>query len=363
MADTARSSTVLKTYFETGDIPTQQQFADWLTSYQNVVDNNFLNGSSLTLSAHAGGGQGSATPAPSLLNIVTVCASNHDSVIVPNALPGTSGLIFNNTNQILDVYPASGESFFFFGSNVPYSLPPFYSLVYNCVDSSSYIAKAQTRAGLPSPYSLVQASVTSLSPNLFLYTDYYLTAQGTGLTLGLPSGMFGDGSPLRFTIKDNGSSQSLTWTSVYVALSNALPTATIAGKQMFVSFIYNKTIAKWLCTNVSIEGQSNVAYQSYVATVTQIGSSAPTATVFNNTLSGPIVWTRNSAGDFTGTLAGAFTANKTFLMLNGANNADSIGTLTFGGSADTLALTCVDFGGTPVDGGLIKASIEIRVYP
>jgi len=42
------------------------------------------------------------------------------------------------------------------------------------------------------------------------------------------------------------------------------------------------------------------------------GEVAPVATVMKNTI-GNIVWTRNGVGSYTGTLAGAFTEDKTFL--------------------------------------------------
>ncbi len=65
----------------------------------------------------------------------------------------------------------------------------------------------------------------------------------------------------------------------------------------------------------------------YIALLTQTGSSAPVATVLKNSLGGTVVWTRNGAGDYTGTLAGAFTANKTgFLMSPQTANAPDMKT-------------------------------------
>jgi len=71
----------------------------------------------------------------------------------------------------------------------------------------------------------------------------------------------------------------------------------------------------------------------YRATITQDGTTAaPTATVLNNTLGGTVVWTRNSAGIYTGTLSGAFTSAKTFVykpsvdignVYDTENNADA----------------------------------------
>lgn len=51
----------------------------------------------------------------------------------------------------------------------------------------------------------------------------------------------------------------------------------------------------------------------YRASLTQTSTNAPVTTIYQNTL-GEIVWTRTGVGEYAGTLAGTFTANKTFLM-------------------------------------------------
>jgi len=53
-------------------------------------------------------------------------------------------------------------------------------------------------------------------------------------------------------------------------------------------------------------------YKVYVAELSNFGAgtTAPVATIFQNTLSGAITWTRNDVGVYIGTLAAAFTSNK-----------------------------------------------------
>ena len=58
-------------------------------------------------------------------------------------------------------------------------------------------------------------------------------------------------------------------------------------------------------------GGGSASYSVYTALLTQTGTNAPVATVLENTLGGTVVWTRDSAGFYTGTLAGAFTVSKT----------------------------------------------------
>jgi len=109
----------------------------------------------------------------------------------------------------------------------------------------------------------------------------------------------------------------------------------------------------------------------YRALLSQTGTDDPVATVLENSLGGTVVWTRDMAGVYFGTLSNAFTADKTFafvgsvkpdsttaLIFTSISRADASGvvvdvrranidTPTLAGSDDWLA-------GTPV---------EILVYP
>ena len=107
-------------------------------------------------------------------------------------------------------------------------------------------------------------------------------------------------------------------------------------------------------------GGGAAAYLVYTALLTQTGTDAPVATVLQNTLSGAIVWTRGDVGEYTGTLAGAFTANKTWFSItcryDNAYIAQAFltGTDSFGFYVNGLA-------DTPVD-EWTNISVEIRVY-
>lgn len=52
--------------------------------------------------------------------------------------------------------------------------------------------------------------------------------------------------------------------------------------------------------------QGDAVPKVYRALLTQSSTDAPTATVLENTLGGTVVWTRIDAGQYVGTLAGAF---------------------------------------------------------
>lgn len=69
----------------------------------------------------------------------------------------------------------------------------------------------------------------------------------------------------------------------------------------------------------TINGEAVVPYKKYIATISQTGILDPTVTVLENTI-GDIVWTRFAAGDYRGTLTGAFPdQDKTYLILSNTN--------------------------------------------
>lgn len=114
------------------------------------------------------------------------------------------------------------------------------------------------------------------------------------------------------------------------------------------------------------------SYKVYTALVMQSGTSAPVATVLENTLGGTVVWTRDSQGVYAATLAGAFTVGKTApYMLNQWAGA-GVGLLTgvpqsvfLAGGEDGNAVwvkTMNAAGNDVADDNLYGAIIEIRVY-
>jgi hypothetical protein len=104
-------------------------------------------------------------------------------------------------------------------------------------------------------------------------------------------------------------------------------------------------------------------YKKYVAIISQTGTNNPTVTVLENTL-GNIVWTRQGAGDYTGTLSNAFPANKTFIV-HGDDNEFSGGAFKlniFRDGSSTIRMESHALNESLVD-ELVEVSVEIRVYP
>ena len=105
----------------------------------------------------------------------------------------------------------------------------------------------------------------------------------------------------------------------------------------------------------------------YEALLTQVGTSAPTATVLKNTL-GTVSFARSSAGQYTVTATGLLTLNKTDIsfnnVLNGAttvyaNIAVDDATLTLNG----FEILTIGDSATQVDEILLHTRIGIKVYP
>ena len=96
-------------------------------------------------------------------------------------------------------------------------------------------------------------------------------------------------------------------------------------------------------------------YKVYTALLSQSGTNAPVATVLENNLGGTIVWTRTSAGLYTGTLAGVFTANKTWTSIT----STATGTVT---GAVRTSVDAVTVATSSLDSALTNSAIEIRVY-
>lgn len=99
----------------------------------------------------------------------------------------------------------------------------------------------------------------------------------------------------------------------------------------------------------------------YRALLTQTGTDAPTATVLENTLGGTVVWTYNSPGNYTATLAGAFPFTKTILHLENYNWDGAIDNSLKRVGDNTLILNIAagdDFLGADVPG-----MVAICVYP
>tara|TARA_R110000868_G_scaffold62827_2_gene189737 strand:+ start:271 stop:1038 length:768 start_codon:yes stop_codon:yes gene_type:complete len=103
-------------------------------------------------------------------------------------------------------------------------------------------------------------------------------------------------------------------------------------------------------------------YNVYSALLTQSGTSAPVATVLENTFANTIIWSYDITGVYNATLNGAFLPNKTAVFCT--KQMTGSGGLVMSGSRtnNNIVSIRVSNATTNVDGELSDASIEIRVY-
>jgi len=106
---------------------------------------------------------------------------------------------------------------------------------------------------------------------------------------------------------------------------------------------------------------SAVKPKVYKALLTQISTNAPTAIVLENTI-GDIVWDYSDEGEYSGTLSGAFTDDKTFINI-GKNSAMYSYIAAVGDDSTVFAGSLNALTEAAVNGGLSGTPILIEVYP
>jgi hypothetical protein len=95
------------------------------------------------------------------------------------------------------------------------------------------------------------ASITSpLAWNSTSYDEYALTALANALTISADANTApADGQRMMFRFKDNGTAQTLTWTTgsarAFRVVGVTLPTTTVANKMLYVGCIYNAADSRW----------------------------------------------------------------------------------------------------------------------
>jgi hypothetical protein len=115
-----------------------------------------------------------------------------------------------------------------------------------------------------------------------------------------------------------------------------------------------------IASTAFVQGQGQ-GYLVYDATLTQTGTSAPTATVGQNNIGQTMTWARSLAGVYTVTAgAAAFTANKTQVFLGGvAVDANVYSVIT----STTVITVTTKNGGANEDEVLSQTAIRIVIFP
>ena len=102
-------------------------------------------------------------------------------------------------------------------------------------------------------------------------------------------------------------------------------------------------------------------YTKYIALITQSSTAAPTVIELENTI-GPIIWTRKATGEYSGTLSGAFTANKTYATISQSLANSIVLITTTANDINIITTNLQNPTAAKHDSHLSKNTIEIRVY-
>lgn len=120
--NTPTSSTTLKTYFETGDIPTESQCSDFVSSSPNIVDDNILINKNAAVIAVYPASQGTGTVITKKVTNISTAGAGTSGVTLVSMLIGNEYWISNNSGQTVNVYPPAGSLFSGLGINIPIKL-------------------------------------------------------------------------------------------------------------------------------------------------------------------------------------------------------------------------------------------------
>ena len=98
--------------------------------------------------------------------------------------------------------------------------------------------------GIPAP--VVQSLATTVLITPAANTDMVdVTALAANASFAAPAGSPANGQGLVIRIKDNGTARSIGFNGIYREIGASLPTTTVAGKTMYLGFIYNSAGPKW----------------------------------------------------------------------------------------------------------------------
>lgn len=467
---TAVSKAANKLKFETGDVPTQSDFADFIDSSENIVDENLFIGSETGIAAVSPADQSTATLLTKKVNRVDTVDSTGAGVLLPPALAGRFLYVVNNDSDNLYVFPGVGEQIRLLDTNIPIKLNINSNGFFYCAGNGTWeyvlglqsgaqsfltgvdvavlpvtggdqttgyqIQKLQNQissnptasaacvlpnalAGrslilinnvtlpalvYPQTGESIQAAATNAPTNIAFkeVLNFYCLVDGAWLLLRSNYGTdFGaitgtDTNITDVTPSSQGSAYVLTaaYNTINTAHSTAggvkLPSA-ITGRIIYVTnnggydtqvwcgasnafvqygadgfvTLVDKSNGLFVCLNDGwwsyIPGfteTSTSKYKEYVATLSQTGTAAPVVTVKSNNL-GNIVWTRDTTGEYTGTLTGAFT-NPTWLMINNNNIGYQFAFVQ--NDNDSIVLITASVLGVEADSIISDADICIRVY-
>lgn len=140
---------VLETYFETGDMPTEAEFAELIESCLNLASDGYLTGSDDAVVPVAGGTQGTGYAITALFNSVSSSSSDTDACVLMTAKAGRICIVENLQQYWTQMFPAVGDGFNQLAANASIDIPPYATMVFYGVGDDNWLT--QTRYELNTP--------------------------------------------------------------------------------------------------------------------------------------------------------------------------------------------------------------------
>ncbi len=198
MANTPRSAAELKTFFETGDVPTESQFSDAWSSYPNIIDNNIILGYTAALAGVTPPDQATATLLPSRFNLGQGIGGEAVAWKLKPALVGAKQIFIAEADLINYMYPSEGDAFIAVTTDEPFKMYSNFCYIFTCIIPGNWLVQAvQIQPTTPSTtqLSISQAGTTAPIVNTLIsgvFDGLVWTRSSTGLFVGTLAGAFAD---------------------------------------------------------------------------------------------------------------------------------------------------------------------------
>jgi hypothetical protein len=200
-----------------------------------------------TLPVLAGGTGNTTGQAASVANALT--AGTNISFSSGTTYNGSAAITINNSAPM--VYPSgSGIPIVSGGTSWGTTVTAPSGTIVGTTDTQTLTSKRVT------PRIGTTTSAATITPTGDSSDQYNVTALATAATFAAPSGTPTDGQKLSIRIKDNGTAQTLTWTTTsggYRIIGTTLPTTTTASKVIYVGCIYNSQDTFWDVVSVATQ--------------------------------------------------------------------------------------------------------------
>lgn len=140
------SSTVLKSYFETGDFPTQAQFAAFIDSYENLEDNMLYVGADKGVISVSPATQGTAVVLTKKLNVIVTSQAVTGAVKLPAAVGGREIIVSLVDDDTVFIYPQTGETISVYGVNGNTQIQKDEVLVFQCITDGTWLVTSNLKS-------------------------------------------------------------------------------------------------------------------------------------------------------------------------------------------------------------------------